>query len=209
MSKLTRRGKVVIALTIVFSLFLVAGVGASVYLRSVGFWGSSDPGPEVEFEIPNGSGAEEIGKILEGRGRDQVCVRLPTRRVLRWGRGGDPGRQVHPADRVDREGSPGSPEGDRSRGREVRHGHLPRGVVAHRDGRDHGGGHPHLSSEVPQARDQREDPIRIPARRDRHARGAPVPLDLPGDREGQRTRRDREAARRVRETGRGPRLLEG
>lgn len=68
MSKLTRRGKIVIALTIVFSLFLVAGVGASVYLRSVGFWGSSDPGAEVEFEIPNGSGAEGIGKILEDAG---------------------------------------------------------------------------------------------------------------------------------------------
>ncbi|MPZ70320.1 MAG: endolytic transglycosylase MltG [Actinobacteria bacterium] len=68
MSKFTRRGKVVIALTIVMSLFLVAGVGASVYLRSVGFWGSSDPGTEVEFEIPNGSDAAEIGKILEAEG---------------------------------------------------------------------------------------------------------------------------------------------
>ncbi len=68
MTKLTRRGKVVVILFVLLGLLLVPVAGGYVYLRSVGFYGASDPGPEVEFEIPNGSGAAEIGKILEDKG---------------------------------------------------------------------------------------------------------------------------------------------
>lgn len=67
MTKMTRRGKVVVILFVLLGLLLVPAAGGYVYLRSVGFFGSSDPGPEVEFEIPNGSGAAEIGKILEDK----------------------------------------------------------------------------------------------------------------------------------------------
>ena len=68
MTKLTRKGKVVVILVVLLGLLLVPVAGGYVYLRSVGFYGASDPGPEVEFEISNGSGAAEIGKILEGKG---------------------------------------------------------------------------------------------------------------------------------------------
>lgn len=68
MTKLTRRGKVGVILLVLLGLLLVPVAGGYVYLRSVGFYGSSDPGPEVEFEIPIGSGAAEIGKILEDKG---------------------------------------------------------------------------------------------------------------------------------------------
>jgi conserved hypothetical protein, YceG family len=68
MTKLTRSGKVVVILLVLLGLLLVPVSGGYIYLRSVGFYGSSDPGQEVEFEIPNGSGAAEIGKILEDKG---------------------------------------------------------------------------------------------------------------------------------------------
>lgn len=66
--KLTRRGKVV-------SFFLVLGVialgglaAASIYLRSVGVYGGSNPGEKVTVEIPKGASATEVGRLLERTG---------------------------------------------------------------------------------------------------------------------------------------------
>jgi UPF0755 protein len=66
--RLTRRGKVV-------TFFLVLGVialgglaAASIYLRSVGVYGGSNPGEKVTVEIPKGASATEVGRLLERTG---------------------------------------------------------------------------------------------------------------------------------------------
>lgn len=66
--KLTRRGKVVVALTVIGGILAVPLLGGYFYLRSIGFYGSSDPGKEVTFEIPKGATVSEIGEILEENG---------------------------------------------------------------------------------------------------------------------------------------------
>ncbi|MEA2435298.1 MAG: hypothetical protein QOG54_2755 [Actinomycetota bacterium] len=65
---LTRRGKIVAFLATVALLIAVPAGAGYVYLKSVGFYGSSDPGPVVEIVIPKGAGTETIGKILESKG---------------------------------------------------------------------------------------------------------------------------------------------
>jgi UPF0755 protein len=77
---LTRRGKLVVFLV---SFALVIGLpvaGGYVYLRSIGFYGASDPGPMVEFDIPKGAGTDTIGRILEDKGviRSAFGFRLAT-----------------------------------------------------------------------------------------------------------------------------------
>lgn len=49
---------------------LVGGVflAANVYLRSIGYWGASDPGKQVVVEIPRGASTEDIGRLLEDAG---------------------------------------------------------------------------------------------------------------------------------------------
>jgi UPF0755 protein len=65
---LTRRGRVVLLLVILAVVFAVPALAANVYLRSIGVWGSSDPGRTVELVVPEGAGVETIGKLLEEKG---------------------------------------------------------------------------------------------------------------------------------------------
>jgi UPF0755 protein len=65
---LTRRGRVlVLLLTLVLFLAIPAG-GGYLYLRSIGVYGSSDPGQKVVVVVPKGASAGEVGDILEGKG---------------------------------------------------------------------------------------------------------------------------------------------
>ena len=66
--QLTRRGRVVIALTLVGLLVLVPLVGGYAYGRAIGVFGDSDPGDTVELVIEEGASAQEIGKTLEAKG---------------------------------------------------------------------------------------------------------------------------------------------
>jgi UPF0755 protein len=63
--KLTRRGKILVILTLLFLLVAMPAAAGFVYLRSLGLVGSSAPGEQVEVEIPEGSGAADIGRLLE------------------------------------------------------------------------------------------------------------------------------------------------
>lgn len=65
---LTRRGRTFVALGIVGSILGVVALGGFLYLRSLGVYGSSDPGPEVEVTIPEGTSAADVGAILEENG---------------------------------------------------------------------------------------------------------------------------------------------
>lgn len=66
--RLTRRGRVVTFFVVVAVLLGVPAIGGSLYMRSIGVLGASDPGPEVELVIEEGSSAREIGSILESKG---------------------------------------------------------------------------------------------------------------------------------------------
>jgi UPF0755 protein len=65
---LTRRGRLTLFFGIVFGLLGGGFIAANLYLRSVGVWGSSDPGKAVLVQIPKGAGTEGIGEILEEAG---------------------------------------------------------------------------------------------------------------------------------------------
>ena len=65
---LTRRGRVIVLLTILAAIVAVPAVAANVYLRSIGVWGNSDPGAKVALVVPKGAGVETIGKLLEDKG---------------------------------------------------------------------------------------------------------------------------------------------
>ncbi len=65
---LTRRGKVVTVGVVLALLGLAPLAVANVYLRSVGVWGSSDPGKKVAIEIPEGASTSAIGKLLADAG---------------------------------------------------------------------------------------------------------------------------------------------
>ncbi|MEA2499452.1 MAG: hypothetical protein QOH26_1857 [Actinomycetota bacterium] len=65
---LTRRGKIVTAITLVVLLVGVPLVGGYLYLRSIGVYGSSSPGETVEVVIPKGSSAGTVGDVLEQSG---------------------------------------------------------------------------------------------------------------------------------------------
>lgn len=65
---LTRRGRVVAALSVLLGLVVVAAVGGFIYLRSIGVNASSDPGKKVEVVIPTGASAEKVGQLLEKQG---------------------------------------------------------------------------------------------------------------------------------------------
>ena len=65
---LTRRGRVVTALTILLALVVVGVIGGFVYLRSIGVNSTSDPGKKVELVIPSGSTSTSIGELLEKKG---------------------------------------------------------------------------------------------------------------------------------------------
>jgi UPF0755 protein len=63
--KVTRRGKIVAAVVIV----VLAGlVGGNLFMSSIGVYGESEPGREVQVRIPEGTGAAGIGDILAEAG---------------------------------------------------------------------------------------------------------------------------------------------
>lgn len=66
--KLTRRGKIVIALGIVATVFGLPALGGYLYLRSIGVLIASDPGARVEVEIPKGASVSQVGEVLEDAG---------------------------------------------------------------------------------------------------------------------------------------------
>lgn len=55
-------------LTILASLVMIPAVAATVYLRSIGVFGTSDPGKKVALTVPKGAGVEAIGRLLEDKG---------------------------------------------------------------------------------------------------------------------------------------------
>ena len=61
---LTRRGRIVTALGVIAGFFGLLVLGGYLYLRSIGVYGSSDPGPLVSVVIPKGAGAAEVGEVL-------------------------------------------------------------------------------------------------------------------------------------------------
>jgi UPF0755 protein len=63
--KLTRRGKIAAALVV---LVLAGLVGGNLFMHSIGVYGESARGREVQLEIPEGAGAAEIGDILAEAG---------------------------------------------------------------------------------------------------------------------------------------------
>lgn len=65
---LTRRGKALVALLVLFLVLVVPVLGGFFYLRSIGFLGDSEPGEKVEVVIPKGAGTQTIGKVLEETG---------------------------------------------------------------------------------------------------------------------------------------------
>ncbi|MBA2724944.1 MAG: endolytic transglycosylase MltG [Actinobacteria bacterium] len=65
---LTRRGRIVTVLGFLGVLFGGVALGGYMYLRSLGVYGSSDPGKLVTVTIPQGASASEVGEILEDKG---------------------------------------------------------------------------------------------------------------------------------------------
>jgi peptidoglycan lytic transglycosylase G len=65
---LTRRGRLVTLLVIIVILFGVPALGGYIYLRSIGFYGESDPRGRVAVVIPRGADAGRVGDILEEAG---------------------------------------------------------------------------------------------------------------------------------------------
>ena len=63
--RLTRRGRVLVALVIVLGALTISGY---VYLRSLGVVGASDPGARVELMIPKGATATDVAELLEDKG---------------------------------------------------------------------------------------------------------------------------------------------
>jgi UPF0755 protein len=65
---LTRRGRILSALSILVVLGLVAAGAGLIYLRSIGVGGTSDKGKAIEVTIPKGASAQRIGEVLEDAG---------------------------------------------------------------------------------------------------------------------------------------------
>ena len=77
---LTKRGRLMVVLGVFLAVLGTPVLAANVYLRSVGVWGSSDPGDAVQVVIPKGAGVSEIGAILEEQGviKSATGFRLAT-----------------------------------------------------------------------------------------------------------------------------------
>lgn len=77
---LTRRGRAIVVLVVLFLLFALPLLGGFVYLRSIGFLGESDPGPKARVVIPRGAGTQTIGRVLEESGviESTLAFRLAT-----------------------------------------------------------------------------------------------------------------------------------
>ena len=57
-----------VVLFVLAVLLLAPVAGGYLYLRSIGFYGESEPGAPVELRIPKGAGTETIGRVLEEKG---------------------------------------------------------------------------------------------------------------------------------------------
>ena len=66
--RLTRRGKAVATLVVLFLLLGIPAAVGVVYLNSIGVTSSSSPGQAIEIEIPEGTTMTEVGEILEDEG---------------------------------------------------------------------------------------------------------------------------------------------
>lgn len=66
---LTKRGKLVAALSIFLAVVAALAIGGSLYLRSIGLWTTTEePGRPVSVTIPKGVSAADIGKLLVEKG---------------------------------------------------------------------------------------------------------------------------------------------
>lgn len=65
---LTTRGKIVAALIALAGIGIVAAGAGYLYLRSLGAFGTSEPGRPVKVVVPEGASAIEIGKLLKDEG---------------------------------------------------------------------------------------------------------------------------------------------
>lgn len=65
---LTRRGRLVVLFLVLVGFLAVPAIGGYLYLRSIGVYGSSDPGEEVVILVPKGADAAEVAEVLEGKG---------------------------------------------------------------------------------------------------------------------------------------------
>jgi UPF0755 protein len=66
--RLTRRGKAVATLVVLFLLLGIPAAVGVVYLNSIGVTSSSSPGRVVEIEIPEGTTITEVGELLAEAG---------------------------------------------------------------------------------------------------------------------------------------------
>ncbi|MFN2488498.1 MAG: endolytic transglycosylase MltG [Actinomycetota bacterium] len=78
--RLTRRGRITVALGTVVAFGALLGGGGLLFLRSIGVTGRSDPGRRVEVVVPDGASASDIGTLLEDAGvvRSALGFRLAT-----------------------------------------------------------------------------------------------------------------------------------
>lgn len=65
---LTRKGRLLVALSVVVLIFGGAALGGYLYLRSIGVYGESAPGQVVKITIPKGANAARVGQILIDEG---------------------------------------------------------------------------------------------------------------------------------------------
>jgi UPF0755 protein len=89
--RLTRRGKAVATLVVLFLLLGIPAAVGVVYLSSIGVTSSSSPGEAVEVEIPEGTTMTEVGEILEAEG---VIKSAQGFRFVSFLGGGDEGIQA-------------------------------------------------------------------------------------------------------------------
>jgi UPF0755 protein len=77
---LTRKGRIITGLSILFLVAATPVIAGAVYLHSIGFWGSSDPGAKVEVVIERGASINDIAAELERAGviRSTFGFRLAT-----------------------------------------------------------------------------------------------------------------------------------
>lgn len=77
---LTRRGRVVVALVVLLGVAGIPALAGTLYLRSIGLWGKSEPGGTVDVVIPKGASVDQIGDVLESEGviRSGFGFRLAT-----------------------------------------------------------------------------------------------------------------------------------
>ena len=89
--RLTRRGKAVTTLVVLFLLLGIPAAVGVVYLNSIGVTSSSSPGEAVEVEIPEGTTMTEVGEILEDEG---VITSATGFRIASFFGGSDEGIQA-------------------------------------------------------------------------------------------------------------------